>query len=358
MNIFKSSNPGDHQERANISVQQQIFWNKLAQTTPCAALSKISSEDKSEPSLFLNGIQPNLILSLPHKSYTDAPEQIYHTNSAFTLKKPVTTWNNLDDIGNSKVCQEGTRWSPKYNGISAFTHSNTLPPKKMQIQKLPWLESANTCRSRMMDTNTRKDLPERNSQEATDDYNMVKLDSKSAESQEISEPSQLNKKETSKSNKYRVRHDVVEKSILRAIKNHYVSEFRTFFDFTKKSIRRKPNYSDLVYANALKYVNSKMPDNRFENLHVFLVALVDTKKNYVKPHPSYPNIKKQLSEMLKRYNSWKADQVIEQPEFAYLILRFFSVHDLSSKCQLYSSKVAAYKQRCLHRVDQCAFTTE
>jgi len=91
MNIFKSSNPGDHQERANISVQQQIFWNKLAQTTPCAALSKISSEDKSEPSLFLNGIQPNLILSLPHKSYTNAPEQIYHTNSAFTLKKPVTT---------------------------------------------------------------------------------------------------------------------------------------------------------------------------------------------------------------------------------------------------------------------------
>jgi len=44
--------------------------------------------------------------------------------------------------------------------------------------------------------------------------------------------------------KYRVRHDVIEKSILRAIKNHYVTQFRNFFDFTEKKLRKKEGYSE------------------------------------------------------------------------------------------------------------------
>jgi len=74
-----------------------------------------------------------------------------------------------------------------------------------------------------------------------------------------------------------------------------------------------------------------MPNSEFKDLHIFLVALVDTKKNYVVPDESHPKLVEQLKGMLQRYNSYKADKFMDHPEFAYLVLRFLKDHDISGK---------------------------
>lgn len=119
-----------------------------------------------------------------------------------------------------------------------------------------------------------------------------------------------------KPSRYRIRHDVIEKSIIRAVKNFYLDDFKMFFNFTEKTTRRKPGYSDIVYKKAGEYILTKLSDCPFWDAYVYLVALIDTKKQYVNPHPKYPGLGKLVKDLLHCYNSQKADEMLDHPEFS------------------------------------------
>lgn len=151
--------------------------------------------------------------------------------------------------------------------------------------------------------------------------------------------------EKTKPGRYRIRHDVVEKSILRAVKNHYVDDFKAFYNFTEKAKRTKQGYDREVYQNAREYIRLKLPQCAYEDAFIFFVALVDTKKQYVTPHPKYPQICKKIRDLLHCYNSQRAEEMLKYPEFAFLVLAYLNSQSFSNKTPLYQSKVRMFREK-------------
>jgi hypothetical protein len=149
-----------------------------------------------------------------------------------------------------------------------------------------------------------------------------------------------------RSNDYniRIRNDVVEKSIIRGVKNYYLADFRRFFDFTRGSLRIKCNYSKIVYEKGEEYVRKNFEGWEIPHLNVFLLALIDTKKMYVSPHREFPELKRRLKSLFYSYNSAKLERLMDKPQFWVLMLEYFNRVRRENSNRQYKEKIDFYRQ--------------
>jgi hypothetical protein len=129
------------------------------------------------------------------------------------------------------------------------------------------------------------------------------------------------KTSVSKSN-FKLRTDVVTKTILRAFKKYYTTKFKEFYDFSKV---KKSNTSDEEFLRAAgEYVTNQLSESNFDEMHIFLASIVDTKQKGASSDPKYEKLRGQVNSLLYSFNKKKIDGLLSYPEFSLLLLNFLN----------------------------------
>jgi len=133
--------------------------------------------------------------------------------------------------------------------------------------------------------------------------------------------SSKSKSSTTKSN-FKLRTDVVNKTILRAFKKYYTMEFKAFYDFSK--IRKTCINTEEFLTKADEFVTKHMGESKFGDMNVFLASIVDSKQKHSKANAKYEKLKSQVNSLLYSFNKKKVEALLSYPEFSILLLNFLS----------------------------------
>lgn len=158
-----------------------------------------------------------------------------------------------------------------------------------------------------------------------------------------------------KSTNFNVRLDVVRKTIFRAMKKYYVNEFKNFFDYTQRKRKPSVDHCQEVIDQAKKYLIGSFAGNQYEDMYLFLVALIDTKQKYSESNSKFPELGTQINGLLRSFNTKKAKALLKFKEFSMLLLNFLNkeenITDLlkgksEQECiQTYQTQIAHLKEQ-------------
>lgn len=123
---------------------------------------------------------------------------------------------------------------------------------------------------------------------------------------------------------FNVRLDVVRKTIFRAMKKYYVNEFKSFFDYTQRKRKPTVDHCQEVIEQARKYLSSSFVDTQYDDMYLFLVALIDTKQKYLESNSKFPQLGTQINGLLRSFNTKKAKGLMKFKEFSMLLLNFLN----------------------------------
>ena len=79
-------------------------------------------------------------------------------------------------------------------------------------------------------------------------------------------------------NKFTIRIDVINKTILRYFKKFYTAEFKQVLDISK--CKSSTLTVQKLLSKAKEYISLKFGDENTTNMHVFIAALVDSKHKF------------------------------------------------------------------------------
>lgn len=109
--------------------------------------------------------------------------------------------------------------------------------------------------------------------------------------------------------KFGDRPDVIYKTILRSFKKYYLSEFNEVTDYKKKK-RKITNQLSLIDMSKV-FVRNKIPESPFEDLELFISALVQPKlPAQVESNPRLSELAKVVGEVLYRFNKSKMSELV------------------------------------------------
>lgn len=298
-----------------------IMWQKLSTIEPCNSPTNAFNQKHLLTTFASGGFNISDWLEILNKQFANKDKAVDKDTSAESgLTHPLVNahWNDTSRTYSpfTWICGDSSKINAEPDQVNNWT------TKANEGHKIPVFEELTAKNS--TDSSRVGDIP-------TEKLGVDKIKPDTAAK--------------TKPGRYRIRHDVVEKSILRAVKNHYVDDFKAFYNFTEKAKRTKQGYDGEVYQNAREYIRLKLPHCTYEDAFIFFVALVDTKKQYVKPHPKYPQICKKIRDLLHCYNSQRAEEMLKFPEFAFLVRTYLNSQSFSDKTPLYQSKVRMFREK-------------
>lgn len=137
----------------------------------------------------------------------------------------------------------------------------------------------------------------------------------------------ISTKHIAKSKKFGDRPDVIYKTILRSFKKFYLAEFNESTGFKRKK-RRISNQSVLVEL-ANEYVNERIVENPYEDLGLFITALVQSKQDTsFNVDTKLAQLSFTVKEVLYRFNKSKMNDLLAYPQFSFILKRFLSIPNL------------------------------
>lgn len=121
-------------------------------------------------------------------------------------------------------------------------------------------------------------------------------------------------------NKFSVRVDVINKTILRCFKKYYATEFKQIFDL---SILKPGTVSvEKLLSKSKEFIDKKFGSIMLEDVYIFVAALVDNKHKLQNKNRKYDKIKEDVSRLLYSFNKRRLNELLTHPEFAYLLLYY------------------------------------
>lgn len=127
--------------------------------------------------------------------------------------------------------------------------------------------------------------------------------------------------------KFGDRPDVIYKTILRSFKKYYLNEFNEVTDYKKKK-RRVANQAFLLDMTE-KYASQKFLDSPFQDLGLFIAALVQPKlPEALGNHAKLQELSQTVCEVLYRFNKSKMNALLSFPQFSYILKQFLGIDDL------------------------------
>ena len=112
-----------------------------------------------------------------------------------------------------------------------------------------------------------------------------------------------------KPKKFGDRPDVIYKTILRSFKKYYLADFNEVTDYKRKK-RRVANQSFLIDMTS-EYVKKKIPESPFEDLGLFIAALVQPKlPSALESHARLSELSRTVCEVLYRFNKSKMNDLL------------------------------------------------
>lgn len=158
---------------------------------------------------------------------------------------------------------------------------------------------------------------------------------------------------TSKAN-FRLRTDVVNKTILRAFKKYYTKRFKSFYDFSK--MRKGEINNEEFLCKADEFVTKHLGESKFGDMHIFVASIVDTKQKYSNANPRYSKLKDQINSLLYSFNKQKVEALLSYPEFSHLLLHFLDQPNVTHQIvknkedaetmRVYKKQIESIKERC------------
>ena len=137
----------------------------------------------------------------------------------------------------------------------------------------------------------------------------------------------ISTKHVIKTKKFGDRPDVIYKTILRSFKKFYLSEFNESTGFKRK--KRRISQQSLLIDLANDYVSERIPENQYEDLGLFITALVQPKQdNSPSINPKLTQLSMIVKEVLYRFNKSKMNDLLVYPQFSYILKRFLSIPNL------------------------------
>ena len=121
-----------------------------------------------------------------------------------------------------------------------------------------------------------------------------------------------------KDKEYRLRKDVVSKSIFRKARKFLVLKFKQFHDYTK--LRRK-NICKLL-EKIDEFINIYYPDNFTEDMRIFVLAFLDPKSKYIAKTPETSRIRNLGYNLVYKFSRIVIEELFTFPEFSILISEF------------------------------------
>ena len=130
-----------------------------------------------------------------------------------------------------------------------------------------------------------------------------------------------------KPKKFGERPDVIYKTILRSFKKYYLNEFNDLTDIKRK--KKRVNTQDSLLDLANEFISQKISENPFEDLNLFIIALIQPK---LEENPRVDSKLVQLSSIVKdvlyRFNKSKMSDLLSYPQFSYILKKFLSIPNL------------------------------
>lgn len=121
-----------------------------------------------------------------------------------------------------------------------------------------------------------------------------------------------------------LRMDVIKKTIFRSFKQYLRNEFKAFYDFTKFRRGSKIPHQ-IIFEQAEKFVTTKLGSTDSNNIAMYLVAIVDTKRKFKHSNSNYVSISKKMNSLLRKFNNTKAETLLRLKEFCQLFKYFLSI---------------------------------
>lgn len=132
---------------------------------------------------------------------------------------------------------------------------------------------------------------------------------------------------TNKAKRFGDRPDVIYKTILRSFKKYYLADFNEVTDYKRKK-RRIANQAFLLDMTQ-EYVSAKFPECPFEDLRLFIAALVQPKlPQALESNSKLQELSRTVCEVLYRFSKSKMNDLLSYPQFTYILKFFLSKPDL------------------------------
>lgn len=161
------------------------------------------------------------------------------------------------------------------------------------------------------------------------------------------------KSSADKSN-FKLRTDVVNKTILRAFKKFYTQSFKSFYDFTK--VKKSEINNEEFLAKADEFITKILGESKFGDMHIFLASIVDTKQRFANVNSKHEKLKTQINGLLYSFNKRKVEALLSYPEFSSLLIHFLSRQDIIDQTvknkddqetlKVYKKQIDGLKERC------------
>lgn len=156
-----------------------------------------------------------------------------------------------------------------------------------------------------------------------------------------------------KPKKYSIRLDVVKKTIFRGLKKYYTNEWKLHWD---KNIKDSAE----VFEEAQRFITKMFGAQQGENMHLYLVALIDNKKKFTHPEEKYEELRGQIASMLSCFNKNKIDKLLQEKEFSLLVHHFlsqpvgeiFKDRDDPDVLRIYQSQMEELKGQCEKQMEE------
>ena len=117
------------------------------------------------------------------------------------------------------------------------------------------------------------------------------------------------------------RPDVIYKTILRSFKKYYLSEFNQLTDYKRK--KRKSSTHEYLLQMSRTFVDTKLGETGYHDLHLFLAALVQPKlPSSLESNKKLLELSKVVGEVLYKFNKPKMADLLSYPQFCFLLKNF------------------------------------
>lgn len=275
---------------------------------------------------------------------------IKYSNSRSCMIQPIpsaTVWNSVEPVAsNCFVIDFYCGCSPtpianqeNWNGISKMIHTNYLGMKCGENAGNS-VEDFRTVHPHLPPETPFSGL-------TSNDCNNLTLQSKTHSSMD-GEPLENTPLDLGK---FSSRFDVIKKTIFRKVKKYFYTDFKLFFDFTKRQRRRDHDYNNEIFMQARRYVNQKFQGRAPEGLEWVIVAMVDVKKKYTHSDPQFAAMRQKLLNLVKVFNLTLLDDIMEWMSYRYLV--YYCLNNADFVRDLIDSKLdPVVRQRYVHQIYQ------
>ena len=127
---------------------------------------------------------------------------------------------------------------------------------------------------------------------------------------------------------YFLRQDVIAKIIFRSLRKYYLKDFKSFYNFSKcRSDQNSDTHGEMI-RQVNRYLVTKFGYTRYQNLPIFLLAIMDIKEKFLRIGIHLKSLKESITALLYSYNKIKMVNIVKNPEFAMLLLHFLNQRDV------------------------------